>query len=1666
MKPAAKAPASGKPARSSRVTRTRLVGNQAALRAVESFGAQAKLAVNVPGDKQEQEADATADRVMRTSDAVLAAPGAAGSGESVSRKADRSERRGERGGDAGEPALAWMTSEGHPIQRECSKCREEKKKLQRESEDDEAARETEEPEDASLEAEDQEETSARAEEEGDEAERETEQDDEATRCEDSRRLRKGETRVPAEAEQRIRHRRGLGVPLTSTLRAFFGRRLGRDFGRVRVHTDAEAGRLSKALRAHAFTWGRHVYFAPGRYKPGTPEGLRLLAHELTHTVQQGAAPAMPPVAARGHVPGPSPATPSPGVTEGAPAPSSPAPAPSVIARQPACATPTFTGGGVGTLEGGPEGGTARDFTPPAPSRGTREPTPAQDAAAPTRSEPEQSALDAPAATPADQTEAGASGEREGPAPPEVAPGGEREDAPRSGDACGGGEETGVDAMLEAAGIEAPNAEPSEATRRLAETSPVRAPTALESYQDSVEESVRSRRDAETADTPTATVRPNPTGAVGDEGARDQLDDTPTPEGADLPELATGGGESARADLDQEPDPHAGEAPTTRVEDPSAQLAQMDDADEGGIFGWVKRWFKRLLTAVPRTDPGLNTDPGPSPRPDLSGQADPGQITDLRDDGVESVRDEQARADQSSAEDFGEDDIAADMEEHDETAEVPPQTQSPGKRCPNADNGVGRFEPEDEKDVGDRVRAQTGSRWDAATSDAETREQKRDEDIREGRRDTASQIEDLHTDAHVDQSGAIADARREVGEQRTDWRKRNKELGTGYDAESASMSALAATEIGGECASTTQEIESDREATAQRARTTKADAERDAEKKRNEADQDSGGWLSRGARWLKNKVRDFAQGLVNAVKGIFKKAREMVTKFFKDLKARAMRAIEDLRKWAIGKLEGFRKKLNGLVDRYLGRFPGVARFFKRGINATVDGAEWLVNKTADGLKAGVAFLLDGLAKLINGVLTLYEKFVVGLISFACSMVVFGINLTVLIVKRDLESLLELIRDLPEWHPIMTIMKAGLIGFVNCLRSKPPGERKKFIRKTLTLAIRPDYMFGFQAGVIKGILWDGVIMTLVGIGQALIEVPRAIWDLIQKIKALILDVDAIAAMYEDAKGLIQKVVDFFRNPDAINQVIDFIRKSPEALYAMLAEGMRMAVNWAYKAGGAAAGALFRFIMNNSAFKIGLAVGTVVGQLTLEILLLVFTGGAVNAVKWGAQGAKLMAKAAKLLRTAKKMAGGLIMKGLRMIVRIFRAGLKAAKRLSRPLRGVFQRLERLFNRFMAWIRRAFGGKVSRVRQRWRRWRRRRRRDRDDPADRARWLAFKAELRARLMKGGPRGLKKREARSILRSTARERQFRTVVSRFVGGVDQEKGYYEVTAKRKGHAQWVRVKVLIEHHERWKLAKRKIKRAINLVRAPQTVARFESAIRSFKTGWGFTQGPSVRFDEPENDFEVHGAMSPGATIASKRASRPRTRLTHRQGYMHVYGAKNGLRGGSPPSVSPPYWDDVQPIKTISGLTTLYIRGHLLNHNIGGSGARRDNLTPITRSANAGMRSSVEKHAVEWVKKGKHGGRTYAKGGGVIRYEVTAVGLGGSRPPSPVRCTRQGSGARVRGPIDAERKLAKSISMNLDLLDFNEKTGKWDLGRYTIRESQTNVPPYPAGYHDDPNTSCK
>jgi hypothetical protein len=205
----------------------RAAGNRAVTRLI-----QAKLTVGPAGDKYEQEADRVADQVMNVQPA---SPLRRGVGDEVQRQAEDEE---EEGVAQTKPLAASITP---LVQRQAA------------------------PE-----------------------EEEEEQEVAQTKSNLQSPVPNPQAGFDAgpDVESHLAASRGSGSPLPDEVRAAMEPRFGADFGGVRVHTGGEADDLNRQLSAQAFTHGQDIYMAAGQYAPGTPGGNRLLAHELTHVIQQ------------------------------------------------------------------------------------------------------------------------------------------------------------------------------------------------------------------------------------------------------------------------------------------------------------------------------------------------------------------------------------------------------------------------------------------------------------------------------------------------------------------------------------------------------------------------------------------------------------------------------------------------------------------------------------------------------------------------------------------------------------------------------------------------------------------------------------------------------------------------------------------------------------------------------------------------------------------------------------------------------------------------------------------------------------------------------------------------------------------------------------------------------------------------------------------------------------------------------------------------------------------------------------------------------------------------------------------------------------------------------------------------------------------------------------
>jgi Domain of unknown function (DUF4157) len=98
----------------------------------------------------------------------------------------------------------------------------------------------------------------------------------------------GAGEVGDDISNNINSARGSGSSMPENIQAQMGDAMGADFSGVRIHNNSNADTLNRSMNARAFTTGPDIFFKQGEYNPSSQDGQKLLAHELTHVVQQGA----------------------------------------------------------------------------------------------------------------------------------------------------------------------------------------------------------------------------------------------------------------------------------------------------------------------------------------------------------------------------------------------------------------------------------------------------------------------------------------------------------------------------------------------------------------------------------------------------------------------------------------------------------------------------------------------------------------------------------------------------------------------------------------------------------------------------------------------------------------------------------------------------------------------------------------------------------------------------------------------------------------------------------------------------------------------------------------------------------------------------------------------------------------------------------------------------------------------------------------------------------------------------------------------------------------------------------------------------------------------------------------------------------------------------------
>lgn len=680
--------------------------------------------------------------------------------------------------------------------------------------------------------------------------------------------------------------RGGGDPLAPDQQARLGARLGADFAEVRIHNDSMAVQITRTLRAQAATQGRDIFFNAGRFAPDTPQGAHLLAHELVHTLQQGA----------------------------------------VTAEAPMKDSEKDRAAGDGGAKVDPKGPVASPVGAAKPGETTH--------AEPARIDPQPDAespiADASAAAPlTDLT-----------LPPRPPPGPADQVAVVAVADLGTSSEGAVAAYLAAS--------PSV----MAATAPVVAQT------------VTTRLGAETAD-----LAANPPVLALRTSGLDTIPLTAPPEVV-LPETAIGDGITGA-------DPGnltAVAAPTPAPFTANAERQkELRDEDSGSFWDRFMNFVRNFIKGIRTSDPSISTDGGDVPAVDLSGEADAGRMGQQRGDAtsqVAGVRDDHVAAFTAHP---GQANIQPVKVDESRTVAVNVPETAPLE--PVADTGMADYAaaplPADVRALADaKIVLTLDPHLSQPKADAEAAAQTRDAD-----RDR--EIKTAKTAARALSDGTDAEQRRLVIENRGKIAKLQGEgiaeankAGRDFDRDAGREETRARGDIKIHVAAEQGKADAEITAGEAKAEAVRQQGEKDAAVKKAELAkaQEDESWWDR----VKGAIKSAVAVITDAIDAVFTFVRKKVAELITLAKNAAIKLINAARDWVVDKLNAFRDWAHRQVDKYLkDTFPGLARRINGAIDTVTDGAIGAVNRAADAAIAGVTALADGLSKVLDKILQMFQ-----------------------------------------------------------------------------------------------------------------------------------------------------------------------------------------------------------------------------------------------------------------------------------------------------------------------------------------------------------------------------------------------------------------------------------------------------------------------------------------------------------------------------------------------------------------------------------------------------------------------------------------------------------------------------------------------------------------------
>ncbi len=381
-------------------------------------------------------------------------------------------------------------------------------------------------------------------------------------------------------------------------------------------------------------------------------------------------------------------------------------------------------------------------------------------------------------------------------------------------------------------------------------------------------------------------------------------------------------------------------------------------------------IRNATASLPTSDPTINTSAGEQPSINLTGEANPRRNEESQQLASENVANQQNQADSNISNDFGEHNIFPRYTELEQLRPELSERQS-------AASGASELESLPETSA--EVYASFDNQAQSSMNEQVGAEMLRNEEERErmnleSENERARGMEEIEQETErtrVEQEAIQAGARNEVAEHRETWREENQAVRDEYSQRSIERRTEIDTQIDSEIITAETQVETELTAAEGRAETERQNAETEARRRKANAEreQESQGFWDR----VTSAVSSFFDRLKEGLNALFDAAREAVANIIEAAKTIVNTIIDTARNLIVGLIEGFGEFLKGLVNIALAAFPEIAERINGWINQAVDVAVSAVNALADALKEIANAILDAVGAILDFILAAYQAF---------------------------------------------------------------------------------------------------------------------------------------------------------------------------------------------------------------------------------------------------------------------------------------------------------------------------------------------------------------------------------------------------------------------------------------------------------------------------------------------------------------------------------------------------------------------------------------------------------------------------------------------------------------------------------------------------------------------